>query len=642
MRPLFLSIAFLLGAAASAVTLAASPVPAGATPLKAFIEADQFLDLKISPDGELYAATVPMEDRTALVILKRSDMGRTNQVLPEAGQHVTGFAWANTGELVFSVSLKVGLLAAPVGTGYLYRVKAAGGPPERIGKKFLSLEHALPADDRHILVWHGAGGARDPVSRLNLDTGKIDVEYIKHTPMRRASYITDNAGEIRFASGYMFNEIRSRVQQRDAQGEWQDIHLEEESGFPLYVSGFSADNKTAYLIVEEPTGPDSLYAYDMETRQRRLVARHERVDVGRLLRSPLTNAVIAVEYRDGPPSLKVIEADDPFVRELQKVVRAFPGSYVTPMSYTLDGKVGVYLASSDVNSGDFYRVDHATGEATYLASRNLALDPERMSPMRTFEFKARDGKPLQGFITVPRSAAGKPAPLVVIPHGGPKGVFDTWGFDREVQMLAAHGYAVLQLNFRGSGNYGREFRESGNGQWGAKMQDDLTDATQWALREGIAAPGRICLYGASYGAYAALMGLAREPALYACGIGNLGVYDLERMYRSERIYRDSKDYFDTALGDVDLATISPVRLASRIRAPVLLGAGELDSTAPVGQTRSMNDALKLAGVPVQMVVYDREMHGYYKYEHRLDWAKRVLAHLDKTIGDGRAAPVAAK
>ncbi len=618
-----------------------TPSATAAIPLKAFIEADQFLQLKISPDGEHYAATVPMEDRTALFILRRSDMSRTNQVVPEAEQHVTGFEWASKGELVFSVSLKVGLLAAPIGTGYLYRVKAAGGASERIGKQRLSLEDALPADERHILVWHGAGGSRDPISRLDLETGKIDVEYMKHTPLRRAGYITDNAGEIRFASGYLFNELKSRVQQRDEEGEWQDIHSEKESGFPLYVSGFSADNKTAYFIVEEPTGPDSLYAYDMATRERRLVARHERVDVGRLLRSPLTHGVIAAEYRDGPPSIKVIEAGDPFIKELQKVVLAFPGSYVTPTSYTLDGKVGIYLASSDVNSGDFYRVDHTTGEATYLVSRNLAFDPERMSPMRTFEFKGRDGKPLQGFVTVPRSAGGKPAPLVVIPHGGPKGVFDTWGFDREAQMLAAHGYAVLQVNFRGSGNYGREFRESGNGEWGAKMQDDVTDATNWAVREGIAAPGRICLYGASYGAYSAMMGLVREPGLYACGIGNLGVYDLSRMYRSERIYRDSKDYFDTALGDVDLDAISPMRLASRIRVPVLLGAGELDSTAPVGQTRSMNAALKQAGVPVEMVVYDREMHGYYKYEHRLDWAKRVLAHLDKTIGAGRAGPVAA-
>lgn len=640
LRCLLGMVLFCLAAGVPAAAPAATPASGEALPLKAFIDSDQFVQLKISPDGEHYAATVPLEGRTALFILKRSDMSRTNQVVPGVEQHVSSIEWADNGTLVFSISLKVGALAAPLGTGYLYVVEASGGPSRRVGTRRLGLVGTLPDEDGVALVNHYSGRGRDPVSRINLETAKIDVEYMQHTKLRGATYHTDNDGDIRFAIGSVGNEIKPTLQQRGEDGKWIEIHSQRDGGHPVYVSGFSADNRTAYLTVEEDSGPDGFYAHDMATRQRRLLARHERVDVGRLLRSPITGGVIALEYYDGPPSMKVIEPDDPFVRELQKVVRAFPGAYVTPTSYTRDGKIGIYQVSSDISSGDFYRVDHGTGEATYLVSRNLTLDPERLAPMRTFRFNARDGLELQGFVTVPVKANGKPVPLVVIPHGGPKGVFDTWGFDREVQMLVSRGYAVLQLNFRASGNFGRAFREAGNGEWGGKMQDDVTDATLWAVREGIADAGRICLYGASYGAYAAMMGLVREPGLYACGIGNLGVYDLARIYKSEQRFRQSKDYFDTALGDIDLDTISPVRLASRIRAPVLLGAGELDYIAPVGQTRSMNAALKQAGVPVEMVVYDREMHGYYKYEHRLDWAKRVLAHLDKTIGDGRAAPVA--
>ncbi|HQZ31269.1 MAG TPA: prolyl oligopeptidase family serine peptidase [Arenimonas sp.] len=641
MRHLMPYLLGCLAAVALAPAFAAPPKDAVGIALEAFLKNDQFRQMEISPDGEHYAATVPLDDRTALVILKRSDLSRANQVLPEAEQHVTSVDWVNPKEVVFTISLQAGALAAPMSTGYLYAVDTARGPARRLGREYIRLLDPLRDDDRHILVSHSSGSARDPVSRLDLETSKIEVEYMKQTTMRGATYLVDNAGEIRFAMGHVGYEIRPTLQQRGEDGTWEEIHSQDDGEHPMYLSGFSADNRTAYFIVEEESGPDGFYAYDMATRKRRLLSRHERVDVGRELYSPLTGALIALEYWDGPPTLKVIEPDDPFVGELQKVVRAFPGAYVSPTSYTRDGKVGIYLVSSDVNSGDFYRVDHNTGQATYLASRNLALDPERLAPMRSFRFKARDGLELHGLVTVPRAAAGRPAPLVVIPHGGPKGVFDNWGFDREVQMLASQGYAVLQVNFRGSGNRGRDFRESGNGEWGARMQDDVTDATQWALREGIAAPGRICLYGASYGAYSAMMGLVREPALYACGIGNLGVYDLARMYRSERRFRDNKDYFDQALGDVDLDAISPVRLASRIRVPVLLGAGELDYTAPVGQTRSMNAALELAGVPVEMAVYPREAHGYYKYENRLDWATRVLAHLDKTIGAGaKPAPAA--
>ena len=170
---------------------------------------------------------------------------------------------------------------------------------------------------------------------------------------------------------------------------------------------------------------------------------------------------------------------------------------------------------------------------------------------------------------------------------------------------------------------------------GRPGQDDLTDATRWALAEGIAAPGRICIYGASYGGYAAMMGLVREPGLYACGIGSVGVYDLVQLQKEERDNFRSREYFATALGKVDLAAVSPARRAAEIRVPVLLGAGGRDRIAPPSHTQRMAEALEAAGVPVDHVVYEAEGHGYYKAANRLDWARRVLDLLDRTIGPGR-------
>src|SRR5690606_15979758 len=177
--------------------------------------------------------------------------------------------------------------------------------------------------------------------------------------------------------------------------------------------------------------------------------------------------------------------------------------------------------------------DTADMHASLIVARDEQVDSERMSPMRPFELKARDGLALHGFVTTPAGGSGKAMPMVVMPHGGPFGIFDAWGFDKDAQLLAASCYALLQVTFRGSGNYGRAFRLAGARQWGGTMQDDGTDATRWAISEGIADPERICIYGASYGAYSALMGVVREPDLYRCAIGYVGVYDLPLMRRED-------------------------------------------------------------------------------------------------------------
>lgn len=614
---------------------------AAAQPLspEAYLAPGDVANLIISPDGEHYAATVPLEDRTALVVLRRSDMKRSGYAMFKAETHVTDVYWVNDRQLVYSDARRMGPLAAPRQSGRLYKMNADGSEAGPVVTELAFLHHTLRNDDDHVQVIRQSAGGSPRLVKLNINTGKFVGEQVKH-PLEHGSYHSDNAGVVRFASGYKDYEIRSRQFQRDADGEWREINVEAETGVQLYFSGFSADNKTAYLIIEHDDGPDGFYAYDMATGKRTLVAQHERVDVGRVLRSPLDGGVIGVVYYAGKPEVKLVAPEDPFAKALARVMRAFPGSYVTPTSYTRDGRTGIYFVSSDVNSGEFYRVDHETGQASFVIAANERHDPNVMAPMRPFSFKARDGLLIDGLVTVPRDAGGKPVPLVVMPHGGPKGVFDVWGFDPEIQLLASRGYAVLQVNYRASGNYGRAFRESGNGEWGAKMQDDVTDATRWAIEQGIAAPGRICLYGASYGAYAAMMGLVREPDLYACGIGNVGLYDLVKMYKVDAQSRYGRDFFDTALGDVDLKTISPARLADRIRVPVLLGAGVLDETTPLEQTRAMESGLKDAKVPHEVAIYDLEAHGYYQMKNRLDWSRRVLAFLDAHAGPQAAAPAA--
>ncbi len=262
-----------------------------------------------------------------------------------------------------------------------------------------------------------------------------------------------------------------------------------------------------------------------------------------------------------------------------------------------------------------------------------------LSAMKPIKFNARDGLEIEGFLTVPEKGASKNLPMILLVHGGPIGIFDTWGFDQEVQLLASRGYAVLQVNYRGSGNYGRSFTEKGHLQWGRAMQDDLTDATRWAIAQGIADSKRICIYGGSYGGYAALMGAVREPDLYACAIGNVGVYDLPQLYKDdskESWYLDK--FLTNTLGNTNLEVISPSLRATEIRIPVLLGAGREDKIALPLHTERMRDALLKAGRPVDTVIYESEGHGNYLLKNQIDWANRVLNFLDKNIGAAATVP----
>ena len=255
--------------------------------------------------------------------------------------------------------------------------------------------------------------------------------------------------------------------------------------------------------------------------------------------------------------------------------------------------------------------------------------------MQPIKFNARDGLEIEGFLTVPENGGSINLPMVLLVHGGPFDISDSWGFDQEVQLLANRGYTVLQVNFRGSGNYGCSFVEKGHLQWGRTMQDDLTGATRWAIAQGVADKNHICICGGSYSGYAALMGTVREPSLYACSIGNVGVYDLKQLYKDDaKVGWFLDKYFTNTMGNTNLEIISPTLRASEIRIPVLLGAGREDIIALPLHTERMRDTIVKAGGSVDTVIYEGEGHGNYLLKNQVDWASRVLNFLDGNIGSG--------
>jgi dipeptidyl aminopeptidase/acylaminoacyl peptidase len=268
-----------------------------------------------------------------------------------------------------------------------------------------------------------------------------------------------------------------------------------------------------------------------------------------------------------------------------------------------------------------------------------------MGERRPFELDASDGVKLHGYLTLPQGREPKRLPLVVLPHGGPHGIYDDWRFDEEAQLLASRGYAVLQLNFRGSGGYGRRFIESGYRQWGARMQQDLSEATRAAIERGFADQKRVCIYGASYGGYAALMGAVRDPDLYRCAIGYAGVYDLRMMYQRGDIQQTlfGERYLALAIGSDanELAQRSPVAQVEKIKAAIMLIHGGQDRRVPIAHANAMRKALDGRHYKYEWFTEATEGHGFYREDHRIELYQRMLAFLDAQIG-AKAAVAAAE
>ncbi len=552
---------------------------------------------------------------------------------------------------------KYGALETPQMTGDLYAVSASGSSPEILvgqhvqgdlgtlikPKKVESIAafvvDDLPADDKTIVISVQPFSA-DPYTRaerMDVYTGRR--APVARAPVRNAHFTTDNAGVVRFAGGAGFDNVRKLYYREKSGAEWRMISSEESGGSLEIAIGFSVDNATAYLQVEHPSGPDSIVAFDTASGSRKQILRDDTSDPESIIYRNASNVPVGVRFMDGKARNVFFDEASEEARLHRSLEAAFGGDAVQVTSQTTDGRLAMVQVWSDRNPGDFYIYDTVSKKADHLISRRDWFAPEAMAEMRPVKLQARDQVPLHGLLTVPNGSAGKSLPMVVLPHGGPFGIQDVWGFDTETQMLAKAGYAVLQVNFRGSGGYGRAFRQAGAHEWGGKMQDDLTDATRWAIQQGIADPARICIYGNSYGAYASLMGVAKEPGLYRCAAGYVGVYDLPTMHVDGDIQRRGSGvtYLREWIGERhQLAAVSPNRMAERIKVPVFLAAGGEDQRAPVAHTRMMENSLRSAGLPVETLYYANEGHGFYLEENRLEYYRKLLDFLSRNIGGAKA------
>ena len=651
---LALAMAFVVGGVATATA-----TDAAAVDVQAYVKKDRFNDIMLSPTGEYYAATVAFEDKTALVILRRSDNKLTANFRLGKNTHVSGFTWVNPERVLITVTEKFGALDQPQLTGELYAINADGSQPEiLIGQRVYGeglgtkiqpkkveriaafLVDDLPADDKNVIIAVMPFSA-DPYTRAErMDVYSGRRAPLARAPVRNADFITDNQGQVRFASGFGTDNVRKLYYRTGSGAPWKLLSDEAVTGLKEWPIGFSADDATAYFETEQATGPNAIVAFDIGSETRKQLLRDDDTDPARIIYRNGTSIPVGALFMDGKPRSAFFDDAAPEARLYRSLEAAFANAAVRVTSQTADGKLALVQVSSDNNPGDFYIFDTVAKKADHLLSRRDWFDPDKMAQARPVTLSARDGLALHGYLTLPKGSTGKQLPMVVLAHGGPYDVQDIWGFDGDAQMLAEAGYAVLQVNFRGSGGYGHAFTKAGAQQWGAAMQDDVTDATRWAIAQGIADPAKICIAGASYGAYAALMGVAKEPGLYRCAAGYVGVYDLPTMHVEGDIQQrgSGETYLREWIGErTALAGVSPNRMADRIKVPVFLAAGGEDQRAPIAHSKMMEKALRNAGVPVETLYYPTEGHGFYVEAHQREYYTRLLAFLSQHLGGAVAS-----
>lgn len=627
--------------------------------IKAFSASAEFTDIQISPTGEyLGGITVDKaEDKRALIILEMKTMKPSYIVNFDGTGEVGAYYWVNNNRVVLQKTYKQERIETSAYYGEMLAVNADGSKPKYIfgykgdgsisaGTNIKKSEpifatsymlDPLPDEEDDILVfaypWTGTNHAITEIYRVDVYSGKR--KKLASSPVQNANFLIDHNQNVRFSFSqdaklndllYYFDENQDKWISGDKfKGDLLEFR-------PL---AFTTDNKSIYAIGAKKNETRAIYKIELETGKQHKIIQHPVVDPNEILIDKKTKELYAVEFENGHPEYEFLDKESKKAKVLNQLMQAVPDHRIQIISETRDGEKLIVVAMNDRNPGDYYLFDSKKFKLKHLFAQKSWLDPESMAEVKPITFTARDGQELHGYLTLPNGQEAKNLPLVVNPHGGPHGPRDYWEFNSENQLLAQHGIAVLQVNFRGSGGYGPKFEEDGYQQWGEKIQYDIIDATQYAIDQGWANKDKICISGGSFGGYSALMAPMLAPDMFKCAVGTAGVYDLEELHDSGDIPQSYSGgaFLDRVLGNniQKLRDMSPTHNVDKLKASVLLLHGEEDVRAPMEQFDAMEAALKKANYPYDKKIWDKAGHGFYTPESREIYYESMLSFIKKHL-----------
>ncbi len=631
-----------LGFALTAGVVLAAPARPPELPVETFFKKANIARLTFSPDGKRIACLVPHERRMNLAVIDLEK--KTKNLLTNFKDNDVGsFLWASNDRLVFSrdtdgqeIPTVYAINRDGTERSLLFGATPEGGLLGEANLRFRGLLARLPKDPKNILVLGSLSGAQGPdVCTMNLQSGRLTLHTENPGWVRR--WILDRQQNVRMGVAQKGQTISILL--RDPKlGTWAEVHRHESDEPGRNPIAFDGDGRTLFVSSRVGRRTAAIYRYDTQTRTLgELVHGDDTYDVSGVVWDEAKQKVVALSINADRPRLHWLDAES---AELQKRIDLSLRDTSNQVLHAApDGSRRLISATSDRDPGVYYLFDSATKKIEEVAVIKPGIDPDQMAPMKPIVFKARDGLTIHGYLTLPVGREPKNLPLVIHPHGGPFGIRDSWGFNPEVQFYANRGFAVLQVNYRGSGGYGAAFERAGWKKWGLEMQNDLSDAVLWTVAEGVADPQRVVIAGASYGGYATLAGLAFTPELYCAGVNYVGVSDIKELIPGGNGVRaETAHWYGTRIGDLSKAEdrkrihdTSPVHFADRIRAPVLMAYGKNDPRVRISQGHDMAAALTKAGKTFELIIEEKEGHGFRKEELSIAHYTRVDAFLKKYV-----------
>lgn len=596
-------------------------------PLEDFFRNSERTGYQLSPDGSYISYMAPYKDRLN-VFVRRVDETDEHaiRITNETERSVAGYMWADNQRLLYMKD------TAGDENYQLYGVHRDGSD-DRAYTAFNGVRTSLIDDleEQQGVVMIGMNKRNPEVFdpyRLNIETGELTL--LAENPGNIQGWMTDHDGRLRVATAIV-DGVNTQILYRDTEDEPFKPVLTTNFRDVVSFMEFTPDNKEVYAATNLHRDKTILVRMNPATcEELEVLYENERYDIASISYSRKRKKLLSV-YCTGhkEPVRHYFDAEEELLR--QRIKAHFPNQrYGIADTDKAEANYLIYVGG-DRTRGSYWHYNALTDEAKKIADLAPWIKSDEMNAMHPVCYTTRDGLQIEAYLTLPDGLTpdtAKQLPVVVNPHGGPW-ARDCWGYSSEVQFLSNRGYAVFQMNFRGSTGYGRHFLEASYKQWGLKMQDDITDGVKWLIEQGIANPNRIAIYGGSYGGYATLAGLTFTPDLYACGIDYVGVSNLFTFMQTIPPYwRPMLEMMYEQVGhpehDADqLAATSPALHADKIKVPLFVAQGANDPRVNKAESDQMVEALRQRGVVVEYMVKDNEGHGFHNQENRFDFYRAM-------------------
>ncbi len=634
-RQLFVLLALLILLFAACGTKPEEKAPKIA--VEDFFKNPEKFSWRISPDGEYISYLSPHNGHTNVFVRKISDSTAV-PVTNDTVRNIYRYQWKGN-RIIYLQDVGGDENFQMFSVGSDGKDLKALTPFPKVRTEIQDDWRDIAGKEKEVMILLNKRDARyfDPYS-INIETGELKVLF--QNDKNYDGWFTDHTGIIRVAT--KTDGVNTTYFHRATEAAAFDSFLTTTYKDQFNIQFFTFDNKNIYVSSNIGRDKSTIVEYDLAARKEvKEIYGNAGYDVDGLSYSEKRKVLTHATFTSWKRENHFLDAETE--AEYKKMQDKFKGYEIGIYGNNVAEDKFVVWTGNDKLAAKYFFYDKKTGETKFLADAFPWLKEENMATMKPVEYKSRDGLTIHGYLTLPKGYEAKNLPVVINPHGGPW-ARDDWGYNNEAQMFANRGYAVLQMNFRGSTGYGKDFWLKSQKQWGKTMQDDITDGVQWLIKEGIADPKRVAIYGGSYGGYATLAGVTYTPDLYACAVDYVGVSNMFTFMKTIPPYWEPyKAMFYEMVGDpvkdsALLAEVSPALHAGKIKTPLFVAQGANDPRVNKAESDQMVEALKKRGVAVDYMVKNDEGHGFANENNRLEFYKAMDVFFDKYLSGKPVEP----